>query len=191
MCFVFLKIKIYSCSCTAVWIALKMGGLASNWKLSGIPCHFDLVIFFTFFLYFLSDLPPCLHISSLFILLPCLSHLLSFHHCVISHSQPVAYFSLSTFLSTTIFTCLCDMTGGPVNGDCDRCRWVCDTEKFRTALLHIAFQHAGCHARCIDIIVRLLLDILECTHESCFCKSCLCIKYFGIERCYTDNKDAC
>lgn len=70
MCFVFLKIKIYSCSCTAVWIALKMGGLASNWKLSGIPCHFDLVIFFTFFLYFLSDLPPCLHISSLFILLP-------------------------------------------------------------------------------------------------------------------------
>lgn len=107
MCFVFLKIKIYSCSCTAVWIALKMGGLASNWKLSGIPCHFDLVIFFTFFLYFLSDLPPCLHISSLFILLPCLSHLLSFHHCLISHSQPLLPTSPYPLFSQQLFSHVC------------------------------------------------------------------------------------
>lgn len=83
----------------------------------------------------LLSLSISLYLAPLFIPLALISSLLDF-----SLPAPVPCASLSTSPSASIFTRLCDMTGGPVNSNFDRCRWVWDAELFATAFLHAAFS---------------------------------------------------
>lgn len=166
-----------------------MGSLdALNWKLSGTAikasCQVDLVIFLTCFPFSLH--PPTLlslfyslYFAPLFIPLLFISSLLDF-----SLPAPVPSFSLSAFLSTTIFTRRCDMTAGPVNGesvtDADEC-----VTGSCSALLSFTLPSniQVCHALGIDIIVREHFGMLACTLES-FIMVYLWMKYFHIEGCH-------
>ena len=88
--------------------------------------------------HFLVSLSPYFPFPSHFISPPCLSHLHSFHQDLISHSR--LQFLTSSHpplhcISVAIFTILSDMTGGPVNRDCDRCRWVWDMKYLKDCSL--------------------------------------------------------
>lgn len=138
---------------------------ALNWMLSGIviktPCQVDLVIFFPRFPIFS---PPCFHFSALFILLPCLSHFLSFHHCLISHSQSLLTpslsprFSLNNYFHTLLWH---------DRGACKWRVWQMQMSVWQGVVQHCSPSHYPPTYRFVMYFAFIALceSILTCWHE--------------------------
>lgn len=110
------------------------------------------LIFFTFSplsLHFptLLSLFCCLYFAPLFIPLPFISSLLNF-----SFPAPVSSFFLSAFLSTAIFTRLCDMTGRPV--------WRMQMSVWQGVVQDCSLTH--CPPTCWFVMHLALIALLKC-----------------------------